>query len=153
MATGKLRQVEEDAMRIQARRFRDQEEDRQYEDLKNKPTEDDAKTPEEVLAEVQKQNSETAVKAAVELVSAENVKRAKESTEEAEDEEEVSEPKPEADEEATDEESTEVLPEDDPRAKLVDLKARATELGVEDAESFTRKADVVDAINEKKENK
>lgn len=142
MATGKLRQVEEDAMRINARRFRDQEEDRQYEDLKNKPTEDEAKSPEEVLAEVQSQNSETAVKAAVELVSAENVKRAKESADKAEDEAEVSVPKPEVKDSVK------------PLNKLnkTELQEVADEEGVEVAKDATN-AELVSAIEASREDK
>lgn len=53
MATGKLREVELDAVRITEKRFRDQEEDRQYKLSKQKATkvvaieeESDVQTPE-----------------------------------------------------------------------------------------------------------
>ena len=46
-------------------------------------------------------------------------------------------------------EDEDVSPEDDPQAKLVDLKARATEVGVEDADAFTKKDDVRAAIKAK----
>ena len=46
-----------------------------------------------------------------------------------------------------DEDEEEVLPEDNPNAKLTELNDRATELGVEGAGEFKKKADAVEAIN------
>lgn len=92
MATGKLREVEEDAMRITAKRFRDNEEDAQYAQLKGQPQE--VHTPEEVLKEVQSQSSTTPVKSKVELVSDEKVKEANESADEAKPLSEVPNPSP-----------------------------------------------------------
>jgi hypothetical protein len=82
MATGRLAEVEQDAMRITAKRFRDQEETLQYEALKNQGV-DEVKTPEQVLSEVQKTTSDTVVKHQVELVSEDRVKEANKSADEA----------------------------------------------------------------------
>lgn len=92
MATGKLSEVEQDAMRINAKRFRDQEETLQYEALKNQGVE--LKTPEQVLSEVQKTTSPDVSKHPVELVSEERVKEANKSAEEAKPLSEVPDPKP-----------------------------------------------------------
>ena len=69
MAEGKLREVEQDAMRNAAKHFRDQEETLQYEALKSKGVE--VKTPEQVLSEVQKTTSPDVSKQPVELVTGE----------------------------------------------------------------------------------
>jgi hypothetical protein len=81
MAEGKLREVEQDAMRNAAKHFRDQEETLQYEALKSKGVE--VKTPEQVLSEVQKTTSPDVSKQPVELVSEDKVKEANKSADEA----------------------------------------------------------------------
>lgn len=109
MATGKLREVEEDAMRIAAKRFRDNEEDLQYEHLKTQPQEQEVHTPEEVLQEVQEQRVPAQPK--VELVSDKKVKEANESADEAKPLSEVPNPSP------SDKVEINVDPEEDKKGK------------------------------------
>lgn len=160
MATGKLAEVEADAMRIQAKRFRDQEEDLQYQALKAQPLE--VKTPEEVLQDVQSQKNTVPVQNEVELVSDENVERAKESADEAKPLSEVSDPsssdkveintnpdqdtKSTASSEESSETSTEESLDSKTKAELVEI---ADSEGV-DSQGLT-KAELVKAIEAKQE--